>query len=101
MQVLEAFQEFVPSVLSPWHGCARLLRKELWNMEQYTDDIWCMNGAPKVILRFSKLKKYPYGMDVRQKQYSDWEYIPNSTPIERQLEWIPTDLVRVEEYKAI
>jgi hypothetical protein len=32
--------------------------------------------------------------------HTDWN-VPNPTPIERQLEWLPKELVRVEDYVEV
>jgi hypothetical protein len=57
-----------------------------------TDSIWHMAGRPRLYL---KLGSAGDNEQTASWYHTDWN-VPNPTPIERQLEWLPKELVRVE-----
>ncbi|KAI4688193.1 uncharacterized protein J4E84_005122 [Alternaria hordeiaustralica] len=96
-QIIEVLESRTIACLLHWQACAAKLRTEVETMEEFTD-LWCLSGAPKFVLRL--------GQDTTNgseswKQADRHRPLVASSVIERQLEWLPMDLVRVEEYTEI
>jgi hypothetical protein len=76
------------------------LRKNNESMEQFEDNAWAWSGHPKLIMQLGSTNTslpYTRPYDTSGDMWSK----PNGSPIERQLEWLPKELVRVEDYVEV
>ena len=96
-QIIEVLESRMVACLLHWQACAAKLRKEVETMEEFTD-LWCLSGAPKFVLRLGQ--DTTNGSEIF-KQEDKCRPLVASSVIERQLEWLPMELVRVEEYTEI
>lgn len=92
-QLCKALEECAEMVLWHWRICADQFRENVLGLEHYTNGIWTLRGRPTIYIVLS---------DIRPRTLN----VPSSTInmpsiIDRQLEWIPKELVRTIEHVEI
>lgn len=92
-QLLDALGECAESVMVHWRLSARQFRGDVLKLEHYTDGIWRLRGRPTIHVTLSNTNS------CENKYRSGTMQVPSI--IDRQLEWIPMELVRTMEHVEI
>jgi hypothetical protein len=98
-QLLDALYEYVEYAWAYWRNYSDILRRRVEELEEFTDTFWVVSGRPKLFLKLGSTNHSL--LDIRKLDLGDSWSRPNGTPIERQLEWLPKELVRVEDYVEV
>jgi hypothetical protein len=96
-QLLGAFEKSARRTLWHWHFSACQTKTKIWRMDEFTDAVLRIHGAPTLPFQ---LLKIPSGF-TRGDEIYEYMFIHDTPPTERQLEWILTELVRIEDYKTV
>ncbi|KAI4676382.1 uncharacterized protein J4E88_007298 [Alternaria novae-zelandiae] len=92
-QLCEALEECADMVLRHWRRCAKQFRENVLGLEHYTNGIWTLRGRPTIYIVLSDIR--PRTLNVSSSALN----VPSI--IDRQLEWIPKELVRTTEHVEI
>ena len=89
-QLFDALEESAKRVMEHWELCARKFRENVLELEEYTDGIWVLRGTQTVHIVLSDSERC-------EKKWN-WGSMQVSLIVDRQLEWIPMELVRTMEH---